>query len=257
MQELEDGGRRQKKAETMKSRMCTGVKTWNPFKGCLFDCVYCRPSFQAQAKRQKHNCMDCCNYVPHEHPERLDRIPSTDTVFVCGNGDISFCNPEYTRGIISKVANHPGRTFYFQSKRPEYFKAFLGEFSANVILVTTLETNKDDVYRGISKTPLPSERYEQFKGLEYPRKVLTVEPMIDFDPDVFAAWVAAIAPEYVWLGFNSRPKQVQMLEPTEAKVTEFIKALKADGIEMRGAYGLGHTYLIGLGEIVDPGPDFP
>ncbi len=41
----------------MESRMYKGAKTWNPFKGCLFDCSYCRPTFKAQAKRPK--CENC------------------------------------------------------------------------------------------------------------------------------------------------------------------------------------------------------
>jgi len=40
-----------------KTRMYEDVQTWNPFKGCLFDCSYRKPSFQLQAKRQKHNCL--------------------------------------------------------------------------------------------------------------------------------------------------------------------------------------------------------
>jgi len=65
-------------------------KDLDPFKGCGFACSYCIPSFQLQAKRQKHNCRRCYDYVPHFHPERLDRIPSSPIVFVCGNGDFAF-----------------------------------------------------------------------------------------------------------------------------------------------------------------------
>jgi hypothetical protein len=39
-----------------KSNMYADAKTWNPFKGCRFDCTYCVPSFQRQAKRQMHLC---------------------------------------------------------------------------------------------------------------------------------------------------------------------------------------------------------
>lgn len=45
------------------SNMYADAKTWSPFKGCKFDCIYCVPSFQKQAKRQMHNCMDCYNYM--------------------------------------------------------------------------------------------------------------------------------------------------------------------------------------------------
>jgi len=217
----------------MKSLMYTDGKTWNPFLGCLFDCIYCKPSFQAQAKRQKQNCMDCHSYKPHYHPEELDRIPSAETVFVCGHGDISFCSYEYTESIIQRVSRHPKTTFYFQSKRPDYFKPFLSQFPSNVILVTTLETNWDEDYHIISKAPIPSKRYELFRSLDYPRKVVTVEPMADFDLEIFAAWIVDIKPEYIWLGFNSKPKQVQLSEPSKQKVLMFIDLLKAQDIGVR------------------------
>jgi hypothetical protein len=37
--------------------------------GCHFDCTYCVPTFKAQARRQKKNCMRCYGYEPHEHPD--------------------------------------------------------------------------------------------------------------------------------------------------------------------------------------------
>ncbi len=73
--------------------MYKAAKTWNPFKGCQFDCTYCRPSFQLQSKRQMHLCRKCYNYEPHCHEDRLTKIPSASIVFVCGNADISFCPP--------------------------------------------------------------------------------------------------------------------------------------------------------------------
>lgn len=220
------------------SRMYKGVKTWNPFKGCLFDCEYCKPSFQLQAKRQKHNCMDCYNYTPHEHLERIDRIPNAETVFVCGNGDISFARKDYTREIINAIRRrnekHPDRTYYFQSKRPEYFETFTGLFPGNVIVLTTIETNRDNGYHKVSKAPPPSKRYRQFSVLDYPRKVITIEPIMDFDLDVFSKWIIDLNPEYVWLGFNSRPKQVRLPDPTEEKVDQLMKGLTQRGIKIFG-----------------------
>ena len=72
--------------------MYKDTKTWNPYKGCNFKCIYCEKSFQLQAKRQKHNCIKCYNYEPHFHPNRINRIPKAELVFACGNGDISFAN---------------------------------------------------------------------------------------------------------------------------------------------------------------------
>lgn len=222
----------------MSSNMYLRTKTWNPFKGCEFDCSYCVPSFQQQAKRQKHRCDKCYQYVPHEHPERLGQIPTAEIVFVCGNGDISFCDPGYTRQIINSIRTRtgrkPGQTFYLQSKRPEYFAQFVADLPESVVLVATLETNRDDGYEAVSKAAVPTERYRQFKDLDYARKVVTIEPVMDFDVDVFSRWVIDLDPEYVWLGYNSRPKQVSLPEQSPDKVKQFAGKLKSAGAKVKG-----------------------
>ncbi|MFZ4439201.1 MAG: hypothetical protein ACOYOS_12285 [Syntrophales bacterium] len=222
----------------MLDHMYDNATTWNPFKGCLFNCIYCKPSFQAQAKRQKQRCMNCYNYVPHIHEDRLGKIPSAEIVFVCGNSDISFCNPVFTRRIINAVRHHnvrcPDKTYFFQSKKPEYFEQFLSEFPENVILLTTLETNRDEGYGKIAEAPLPSDRYRQLLNLDYPRKVVTIEPVLDFDLEIFSRWVLDLAPEYVWIGYNSRPKQVNLPEPSKDKLLRFINILHNNGVMIKG-----------------------
>ncbi len=210
------------------------AKTWNPFRGCRFDCTYCGPTFKRQAKRQKQNCVQCYDYSPHYHEERLKTIPSEEIVFVCGNGDISFCEPAFTRRIIEQIKRHHSRTpktFYLQSKRPAYFAQFTSEFPDNVILLTTLETNRDKP--AVSKAPVPSERYRQFKALDYPRKVVTIEPVMDFDLDVFTGWIRDLGVEYVWLGLNSHPEALALPEPSPEKLKEFTGLLAKAGIEIR------------------------
>ncbi len=222
---------------TQKNMYANG-RTWNPFKGCGFDCTYCGPSFKAQSKRQKHLCDKCYRYTPHCHEDRLRKIPGAEIVFVCGNADISFCPPAFTRRIIEAIKMHlpqcrSDKTFYFQSKKPAYFQQFLDEFPPEVILLTTLETNRDVGYKAISKAPPPSERYRQFKALTYPRKVVTIEPILDFDPGTFFKWIVDLHPEYVWLGFNSKPK-LALPDPSPDKVRTFMERLSRAGIEVRG-----------------------
>ena len=221
-----------------KSKMYADTKTWNPFVGCKFDCTYCKKSFQVQLKRRgKEKDPDCYYYRPHEHPERLQKIPSRENVFVVGTGDISFCHPEYTRKIIQRIKEQnkqsPGRTYYFQSKNPKYFKQFLKVFPDNVILLTTLETNRDEGYGKTSKAPKPSVRYQDFLDLDYPRKVVTIEPVMDFDLRIFSQWITKIKPEYVWFGFNSRPKQLELPEPSAQKAQRFLDTLKQRRIRSR------------------------
>jgi hypothetical protein len=100
-------------------------------------------------------------------------------------------------------------------------------------MLTTLETNRDDGYRAISKAPLPTERYKQFLNLQFPRKVVTIEPVMDYDLDVFTTWIKKINPEYVWLGYNSKPGCVKLPEPSYKKFVAFAKNLKNAGIKIK------------------------
>ena len=221
------------------TNMYGNAKTWNPFKGCRFNCTYCVESFQLQAKRQMHNCMQCYDFVPHYHPERLRQIPSSPIVFVCGNGDLAFASSEQKNAIIASIRDfaraHPksDKVFYLQSKQPEYFRRHLADLPGKVVLVTTLETNRDAGYEAISSAPPPSERYRQFLALEYPRKIVTVEPVMDFDVDVFASWIINIKPELVYLGLNSKTKP-RLPEPSPDKLVTFAKLVSAAGIPIVG-----------------------
>ena len=229
----------------MVGKMYPETKTWNPFLGCLYDCVYCESSFKKVLRwiSRRNKCQDCRDYKPHEHPERLrtSSIPSAKTVFVFGQGDISFCDPEYVRrtfGVIKKHKPRKKKDYYFQSKHPRCLDQYIGEFPRNSILVTTLETNRDEGYERISKAPVPSRRFREFYQLWFPRKVVTIEPVMDFDHDEFLKWMIMLRDqgflEYVWFGYNSKPDEVHLPEPSEDKSQRFVDALKEAGIEVKG-----------------------
>ena len=163
-------------------------------------------------------------------------IPNAKTVFVCGNADIKFCDTDYLKQIIDAIRSNKrkGQTFYLQSKEPACLEPVLGLLPDNVVLVTTLETNRDKGYDLVSKAPAPSVRYEQFLKLKHPRKVITAEPIMDFDLNVFAQWIIKINPEYLWLGLNSHGKSVRLPEPSPDKLYKLAEILLASGIKVRG-----------------------
>ena len=198
------------------------TKTWNPFKGCLFDCVYCKPSFQNQAKRQKHNCMKCYNYKPHYHPERLDKIPKANLVFACGNGDIHFADQFQKASILRAMQFRTKQTFLLQTKNPQCLVGW--RIPSNVIVGTTIETNRDT--KDISKAPRTELRYMLLDSLKC-RKAVTLEPILDFDFDALVNWIWDINPEIVWVGYCNHSNGLNLDEPELDKTKKLIKNLES------------------------------
>ncbi|MBL7077756.1 MAG: DUF5131 family protein [Kiritimatiellae bacterium] len=182
------------------------VRSWNPFVGCGFDCTYCGPSFQQQAKRRKQDCQQCYEYKPHEHPERLDNsLPTTgfcQFIFTCDMGDISFCPDEHLERIVKRIRQESDRTFLIQSKAPATFMR-VKKWPRNVILGTTIETNRDDLCADVSTAPPPSKRFKDLLAVDHPVKMITLEPLMSFDVDILASWVEKIHPRMVWLGYQN------------------------------------------------------
>jgi DNA repair photolyase len=197
------------------------AKQFNPFAGCKHNCSYCGSSFQAQLKRYaKKNCQECYEFKPHTHPERLSQsLPKTkymQFIFTCANGDIAFCPTPYLREIVSTIKGKPDRTFLIQSKNPGTFGRV--DFPDNVILGTTIETNRDRLCKAVADAPPPSKRYRDFAKIEHPLKMVTIEPVMDFDLDVMVKWMRNLSPCMIWLGYDS--KNNHLPEPELHKVRE-------------------------------------
>jgi hypothetical protein len=54
------------------------------------------------------------------------------------------------------------------------------------------------------------------------------EPAMNFDLQVVANWITGLKPEYIWLGLNSRPRQVQLSEPSPEKLRVLVQRLDAE-----------------------------
>ena len=51
----------------------------------------------------------------------------------------------------------------------------------NVILGVTIETNRDDLAMRVSRAPPPSKRFRDFLAVEHEPKMVTHEPIMEFD----------------------------------------------------------------------------
>ena len=211
------------------------VRTWNVFKGCLFNCVYCVQ--REQAKRQKHRCELCYRYKPHLHPKRLnEKFKAGETVFVAAAGDISFMlNKGEQIDLLNIIRKYSDTTFLLQTKDPRYYLKLLHwrSFPKNIVIGTTIETNRVIIgkqpYSHYSKAPYPDERFKCMGIYTNLRKYITIEPIMDFDLDVMVAWIKAIAPEFVYVGYLNpvgKAKKLQLLEPSLDKTIKLCKELE-------------------------------
>jgi hypothetical protein len=208
------------------------TKGWNPFVGCKFDCSYCVYKAIVAMNGRCLHCSKCVEYEPHTHPERLDRIPSDRVLFVCSNGDISFCDPAFADEIIDAMRKDKkkDRVFLLQSKSPACFTKLLKALSDNVVLITTLETNRDSQYSRVSKAPVPSQRFQDFLQLAWPRKALVMEPILSFDLNVILQWATKLKPEAIIIGLESK-RECTLEEPSTSQVQELHKELKNLGFK--------------------------
>ncbi len=193
------------------------VCSWQPFVGCGFNCVYCTKSFKAQVKRQKQNCQKCYDYIPHEHPERLEQpLPKTgymEFIFVCPFSDISFCETEYLQKIVDRIRKEKDKTFLVHSKDPLIFNTVF--WPDNVILGTTIET--DVAYDNLSSAPTPLIRYSDFLTVEHSRKMVIIEPVVEFNLEILLFWIVQIKPVMVWLGYDTNKNNLPEPPLSEVK----------------------------------------
>jgi DNA repair photolyase len=149
---------------------------------------------------------------------------------------------EDIKRVLRHCKEYPKNTYMFQTKNPARFFEVMDSFPINTILGITIETNR--VIEGISEAPTPYERYMGMWNVpkttpmfSYPIKTfVTIEPVLDFDVDIFAKWIGEIKPDFINLGADS--KNHNLPEPTVEKIMAFVEELKKYGIELREKHNL-------------------
>ena len=188
--------------------------TWNPIRGeCPHQCVYC------YMKRFK------VGKLRLEEKELRTKLGSGNFIFVGSSTDM--WSEEVPDNWITEVLEYtrkfPDNTYLFQTKNPIRFLEFVDYFSLNSILGVTIETNRD--YK-VTKAPEPTKRWADFtlaSGCGF-RKMVSIEPIMDFDLEDFVYLLKAIGPEFVSIGADS--KGYNLPEPSPAKVKELISELE-------------------------------
>jgi len=124
----------------------------------------------------------------------------------------------YIRKTLALCCLFPNNRYLFQSKNPKGFGGW--QFPPLTILGITLESNRCS---NVSKAPCPQFRYTPLATMNYPRMV-SIEPIMDFDLEEMVDWIKQIRPEFVSIGADSKGHNLP--EPPADKVRALIKSLK-------------------------------
>ena len=188
--------------------------TWNPIKGkCIHDCSYCYMKLFPLGS------------IRIETKELQENLGENNFIFVGSSTDMwaSDVRSEWIELVLAKCRNFDGNTYLFQTKNPSRFWKFDGKFPRKTVLGITLETNRD-IDISVSKAPSPQSRVSWMEEKWMDRKMVTIEPILDFDLDPFIAMIKRVNPEWVNIGADS--KNHNLPEPSREKVELLITELK-------------------------------
>lgn len=144
---------------------------------------------------------------------------------------------EVPQNFINRIVHHcltyPENVYVWQTKNPSRYLTMDSLLPPGSIFGCTIETNRQMCY--ISRAPHPLLRVEAMIRLKA-RKFITIEPVLDFDVDILAEWIADINPEFLNLGADS--KNHNLPEPAAEKIHRLVDKLKEYGIELREKHNL-------------------
>ena len=210
--------------------------TWSPVAGeCPYDCY--RNPITGKPGCWAKKLVDRYHYVKYQGPPRLEekelrKIPKEGFVFVESMGEISTLNMSDAAKLIGEIEGaSTAADFLFLTKNPEWYRRVIeasGDFPFDFYLGATIETNRP-ITR--SKAPPPSERLAAMKWVKENTEnetFISVEPIMEFDPEPFLAAILEAKPWAVAVGYDNYHNRLP--EPTLEKTLTFIKALHDAGI---------------------------
>lgn len=178
-----------------------------------------------------HNCLYC--YMK-QYPQKPIRLDETEFKEHMGSGNFIFVGSstdmwsdsipeEWIKRIISHCKVYPKNIYLFQTKNPERFLKFY--MPHKVVLGTTIETNRENLITKYTKAPSIESRIKGMMNLQSLfRKMVTIEPIMQFDLFELTTIIKNINPEWVNIGGDSMGHNLP--EPSKEEIEVLIKELK-------------------------------
>jgi len=209
--------------------------TWNPVTGCRYKCKYCWARALATTKlKNSHRYIHGFEPTLNEG-EFHSKFKKGDFIFVSDMGDLfgDFMPSEWIRKVLDYVRRFPDASFLFLTKNPFRYNEFLFEMPDNAILGATIETNNDQILQthNMSGAPPPSRRYIAMRDLEWDKKFVSIEPILDFDLETFSAWIEDVFPFLVYVGYDNYSNR--LAEPIMSKTLSMIESISENTLVIK------------------------
>jgi DNA repair photolyase len=209
--------------------------TWNPISGCLYNCNYCWARDLALTKLKNSHRYSKGFKPSLNEKEFRGTFGKGDLIFVSDMGDMfgDFIPEKWIIKVLDHIRQFPEADFLFMTKNPERYLKLHSYMPENTILGATIETTCGEIIRtdNISNAPLPTDRYEAMKALDWNRKMVSIEPILDFDLNMFSKWIEDINPFIVYVGYDNYCYKLR--EPTLKKTDKLIDKIKDTSLVIR------------------------
>jgi len=164
------------------------------------------------------------------------KFPKGRLIFVSDMGDMwgDWVPREWIERVLRVLRTKRDSWFFFLTKNPKRYHEFQGRFTDNMVLGATIETNRP--YK-VTRAPLPRERFEAMRDLDWSHKAVVIEPILDFDPE-FIDWIREIRPEMVHIGYDNYSNRLPEppLDKTIALKEELDKITEVEVSTIRKAW---------------------
>lgn len=204
--------------------------TWNPLAGeCPHKCSYC----STESKKKFDAVREKYTGPPRIIEKQLQFSHGQgNTLFVCNCTDLfaEEVPTEMINRILETCRKYHHNKYVFLTKNPaRYHEITSDHFPEQYLLGCTIETNRTNPK--VSKAPSPTERAEWMKHLHGIPTFITVEPIMDFDTNLFAMMLQEIHPDFVCIGADSKGHKLP--EPSAPKIQALLLLLQEYGVTVR------------------------